>query len=66
MDPNEFLSRAKPRPLPARPGLIRQRLADLICCAALIALFLILIDAALTTALALPETLARAETLKGM
>lgn len=34
--------------------------------AALTALALILIDAAMTTALALPETLATAETLKGM
>lgn len=49
-----------------RRAQITARITSAAIFAALTALALILIDAAMTTALALPETLATAETLKGM
>lgn len=46
--------------------MIRRRAADAICLAALIAIALATGHLMLTTALDLPETLARAERMKGM
>ena len=49
-----------------RRARMRSTARDAAVLGVLIILFLIVADMALTTALALPETLARAETLKGM
>lgn len=49
-----------------RRAHLRRQLGHAATLAAMAILFLIVADMALTTALALPETLARAETLKGM